>query len=451
MRLAAIWSLLLLLAVSLGCGSAGLSSSSSTQAANPSSVSVTLQPVQPASPVQVVATATSPSPIVQWQLAVDSTVVLKQASSAPQLTDSVPLTAGQHQITATASNSTGKTGSASVAVTIGTAGASATSLSVSLKPIPSVSPATVTATAQGPNSLTGWAVYLDSNLVYKQNTSANTITQSIPMSSGQHEIIARAWDTSGAYATASATADITTSNTTASSGGLIPNPPSSAKTWNDVEEMKGWSDCGACAGNPSGTGPVGKYWFKQGVTSPSLDGNSMETYIGGWVPWADNVFGFHFGPQNWANHILYTVHFLWNAPKTTSADGSYVVQAAEFDSFFFSNGFKYMFGTQCDYAGGYWGIWNGPENKWQNTSVKCNKFPPNQWHTVTWYGERDQNQKKVHFVALAVDGHQSKIDRWMDAVGSGSNDDSGIQFQQDSDRYGSPWNAWVDQISLTVW
>jgi len=441
-----------LLGAALGCGSAGMSSNSA-RTATPSNVSVTLQPVQPASPVQVVASATSPYPIKQWQLAVDSTPVWQQASSQPQIVQSIPLAAGQHQITVTATNSAGSAGSSSVAVTIPASGAAgaATTLSVALRPLGSSSPATVSAVAQGPNPLTGWALYLDGNLVDKLNTSSGTLTDTVQMTTGKHQIIARVWDNSGAYASATATADITASAATATTGSLMPTPPSSAKTWNGVEEKHGWSDCGACAGNPGGTGPTGDYWFKQGVSSPSLDGNSMETYIGGWVPWADNVFAYHFGPQNWANHILYTVHFFWNASKTRSGDGAYVVQAAEFDSYFFSNGFKYMFGTQCDYAGGYWGVWNGPDNKWQNTSLKCNNFPPNQWHTITWYLERDQNQKKLHFVAISVDGHQSKIDVWMPAVGSGTTDDSGIQFQQDSDQYGSPWNAWIDQVSFTIW
>jgi len=445
--------LLFLLGLALGCGSAGMSSSSLRQNNSPSNISVTLQPVQPVSPVQVNASATSPYPIAKWQVAVDSKVVWQQTGSQPSIAQSIPISAGQHQITATATNSSGDSGSSSVSATISSSAAAgyAPVLSVSLQPISSSSPATVTAVAQGPQPLTGWALYVDGNLVDKQNTSAATFTEPVQMTTGKHQVLARVWDSTGSYATATATADITASTASSTSGSLIPMPPSSAQTWNKVEEKHGWSDCGACAGNPSGTGPKGNYWFKQGVTSPSLDGNSMETYIGGWVPWADNVFAYHFGPQNWANHILYTVHFLWNAPKTRGADGAYVVQAVEFDSYFFSGGFKYLFGTQCDYAGGYWGIWNGPDNKWQNTSLKCEKFPPNQWHTITWYGERDQNTKKVHFVALSVDGSQSKVDSWMDAVGSGSTDDSGIQFQQDSDRYGSPWNAWIDQVSLTIW
>ena len=438
--------LLLLLIGAFGCGSGGFRPSSTS--ASSANISVSLQPVQPASPARVIASASSPYAIARWRVFVDSALAWQQASSAPTITASIPLSLGAHHITATATNTAGSSASASAAVTVGT---SASTLSVALGTLSSSSPTTISATAQGPHPLTGWALYLDGNLAVQQNTSASTFTQTVQMTTGQHQVLARVWDNTGAHAETTGTADITASAASFTTGSLIPAPPSSAKTWHNIEERSGWSGCGACAGNPSGTGPKGNFWFKQGVSSPSLDGNSMETYIGGWVPWADNVFGYHFGPQSWANHIIYTAHFLWNAPKTRSADGNYVVQAVEFDAFLFTNGFKYMFGTQCDYLGGYWGVWNGPANKWQDTSLKCNHFPPNQWHTISWYFERDQNQKKVHFVAVSVDGQQSKIDVWMNASGSSNVDDAGIQFQQDSDQFGSPWNAWVDQVSATLW
>lgn len=180
--------LLFLLGVALGCGSAGMSSSSSRQNTSPSNISVTLQPVQPVSPVQVVASATSPYPIAKWQIAVDSNVVWQETSAQPQISQSIPVSAGQHQITATATNSTGDSASSSVALTLpGSAAAepAPTTLSVSLKPLGSSSPATVTAVAQGPKPFTGWALYVDGNLVNKQNTSAGTFTQTVEMTTGQ--------------------------------------------------------------------------------------------------------------------------------------------------------------------------------------------------------------------------------------------------------------------------
>ena len=46
---------------------------------------------------------------------------------------------------------------------------------------------------------------------------------------------------------------------------------------------------------------------------------------------------------------------------------------------------------------------------------------------------------------------QHKIDIWMDATATSSSDDFGIQWQQDSDQYGSPWSAYVDEISVSIW
>lgn len=408
--------------------------------------------MQAASPLQVVASATSPLAIAKWQLFVDSTLIWEQTSSAPQISESIALSAGPHRIKVTATNTAGTSGSASTAVTIpGSATEAAASLSLAMAPIGSSSPTTISAAAQGLHPITGWALYVDSSTVYQQNTSANTLSQTVQLSTGQHQITVKVWDNTGALATVTATADIMASTSSATASSLIPTPPSSAQTWHQVEEKHGWSACGACAGNPEGTGPEGTFWFKQGVSSPSLDGNSMETYIGGGVPWADAVYAYHFGPQSWANHIIYTTHFRWSASDTRGADGNYVVQAVEFDSFFFSGGYKYMFGTQCGYVDKYWAIWNGVENKWKMLGLKCENFPPNQWHTVTWYGVRDQSKKKVHFVALAVDGKEAKVDAWMDATPSSTSDDSGIQFQQDSDRYGSPWYAWIDQVTVTIW
>jgi hypothetical protein len=251
MRIAASLLLAILLAAICACGPTTMSSGNGTQPVTaPATISVTLQPLQPTSPAQVVATATSAYPVTKWQLFVDSFLILNQSSSLSQMKQAVILGPGKHQITAKAYNSAGTSGSATVSVTIAGSSTSTTSpvapsLSVTMKPLGSSSPVTVSATAQGPNPLIGWNIYVDSELVLKQNTSANTISQSVSMSSGRHQVIARVWDTAGAYASAVATVDITGSNAAGSttSGGMIPKPPSTAKTRSQVEEKSGWVGC----------------------------------------------------------------------------------------------------------------------------------------------------------------------------------------------------------------
>ena len=315
------------------------------------------------------------------------------------------------------------------------------------------SPLTVKGTASSTRAITGWAIYIDSVLAFRQNTSATQISQSHTFSTGTHQVVVRAWDSSGAFGSAYLTANVYTASggTTTTTGSLIPTPPSWAKTWTEIEEKTGWKSCGACAGNVSGSGPVTTFWFKQWITSPALSGKSMEGYIGGYVPYANDLFYYYLGPQNGANHAVWSASFLWNAPKVYNSDGKYVIQAMEFDSYFSQAGFKYMFGSQCDFMRQTWDIWNNTGNYWQHTGVTCKGFAPNQWHTITWFIERDPVKKYLHYAALKVDATEYKINIWVPAVGTNWGDSFGVQWQQDSDRFGNPWYEWVDKIKASVW
>ena len=316
------------------------------------------------------------------------------------------------------------------------------SVSVSVQPAGSTSPADIVATASSGHAITGWCIYIDSALVFRQNTSATKISEWLSMSAGTHHVVVTAWDSTGANGSGYLTVNIGGGG----SANLIPAPPSNGKFFNNIDNMTGWSGCTTCA-----NGPVAQYWMKQFVSSPSLDGSGIEAWIGGYVPWADDLFVRKFGPQNWANHIEYTMSFQWNASRTKQPNGAYVVQAMEFDSYFSTNGFKYMFGSQCDYAAGHWDIWNNTGRYWQHTSVACQKFGPGQWHKITWYLTRDQNTKYLHYVALQVDNTQYNINVWVPAVGSSWGDDFGVQFQQDTDGAGDPWYEWVDKVNAAIW
>lgn len=228
---------------------------------------------------------------------------------------------------------------------------------------------------------------------------------------------------------------------------LIPKPPSSAKVFNDVDQMSGWVGCDKCANGVRAT-----FWFKQNVSSPSLDGRSMLGYIkGGYKLWADDLFVKEFGDQRNKNHILWSTTFKWNAPKIRQPNGRYVVQAIEFDTLFLDNGYKYWFGTQCGYAHGTWDLWNMSGRYWEHLSLPCQKWAPGSWHNVTWYLERDPVKKYVHFVTLQVDGKQYYINRWMRAVGVAAGHNFKVQWEQDTDMYGDPWYMWVDKMKVTLW
>lgn len=272
------------------------------------------------------------------------------------------------------------------------------------------------------------------------------------MSSGTHHLAVKAWDTSGAngaaYLTVTAGNYSASSTSTSTGSGLVPIPPSNAKYFNNVDQMSGWTACSACA--QSGT--ASSYWFKQWVASPSLDGKSMQSYIkGSYGAWADNLFVKKFGDQTWARHIEYSTNFLWNAPKTRQGNGAYVVQAIEFDARMLIGNFKYLFGTQCNYAHGTWDIWSNTGRYWQHTAIPCQKWGPNSWHKVTWYFTLDSNTKYLHYAALKVDGKEYKVDKWLAAGAVPYNKEFLIQFEQDTDQNGDPWYLWTDKTQVVLW
>jgi len=227
----------------------------------------------------------------------------------------------------------------------------------------------------------------------------------------------------------------------------VPTPPSNAKWYSSVDDMSGWTACSGCTGNGGAT-----YWYKQGVSSPSLDGKSMQTYIKGpYGTWSDNLFVKKFGDQTWARHIEWSMNFLWNAPKTKQSNGTYVVQAIEFDARMLIGEFKYLFGTQCSYGHGTWDIWNNASRYWQHTGVSCQRWGPNTWHKVTWYLEIDNTHKYLHYVGLKVDGTEYWINKWLAAGSVPYNKEFLIQFEQDTDLNGDPWYLWADQIKVALW
>ncbi len=316
------------------------------------------------------------------------------------------------------------------------------SVTVYAKSSGSASPVTISGTASSSYAITGWDIYVDANLVFRQNTSSKSISKSLSMSSGTHKVVVKAWDASGANGSGYLTVNI------GNSSGLIPAPPSGAKYFNNVDQMSGWTKCSACANKV----PADSYWFKQWVGSPSLDGASMETYIKGhYGAWADDLFVKRFGDQTWARHIELTMNFLWNAPKTKQGNGAWVVQGMEFDSRMLIGDFKYLFGTQCDYARGIWDIWNNTKYYWQHTAIPCQKWGPNSWHKITWYFTLDNTTKYLHYAALRVDGVDYKVDAWLPAGSVPYNKEFLIQFEQDTDLNGDPWYMWVDRVQVALW
>ena len=152
-----------------------------------------------ASPVRVVATASSVNPITAMRIYVDS--VSKYANTANRIDTLVSMTTGRHTVVVQAWDSKGTVFKAQVAITVGTApppppppttGVTVTS---PRNGGTLASPIHVVASAFSANTITAMRIYLDGISVYANTT--NKIDTLVKAATGLHNITVQAWDSKG--------------------------------------------------------------------------------------------------------------------------------------------------------------------------------------------------------------------------------------------------------------
>jgi hypothetical protein len=304
------------------------------------------------------------------------------------------------------------------------------------------SPFTLTANATSQYQIVGWHVYLDGNNVFTAGVT-NSITATITASAGNHQIVTRAWDSSGAYGSFTETVMVTSGGGGGGGGGGngLPTPPPGAIVFNNIDDRSNWSTCHdpSCAG---GSGE-GTYWMAQDQQNPSRDGTATEFYNSG--SWANSLWTQKLGANN-------NVHnFLWDFWIYVDSESQTYGQALEFDAFQFVNGYNYMMGSQCDYGGGKWDTWNETTGHWIPTSLTCTKFSPNTWHHIQWYMTTNTSAHTYTYVTLVIDGSGHSINYTGHALYNGWGNNLGVQWQLDDNAAGGGYEEWTDKSTLTVW
>jgi len=301
------------------------------------------------------------------------------------------------------------------------------------------SPFTIAASATSGYRITGWMVYLDGDAVYSAGQQ-NSINGSINASQGNHQLVTRAWDSSGAYGSVYQNISVSGGGNGGGGNGL-PTPPSWAIVFNDIEDRGNWQWCNSpsCAGG-SGNGT---YWMAQHQSNPSRDGSSMEFFNSG--VW-DNALWFQkLGANNGVHNFLWDF-YIWVDSNSLSG-----AQALEFDAFQFVGGYNYMIGSQCDYGRGFWDTWDEASGHWMQTSISCPKFSPNTWHHIQWYETTNTSAHQYTYVTLVVDGHSYPVNVTRNARNLGWGDNLGVQWQLDVNASGEGYHEWVDSAVLTIW
>ncbi len=301
------------------------------------------------------------------------------------------------------------------------------------------SPFTLAANASG--TITGWQVYLDGVSVYSAGRT-NSINATISGATGTHQLVTRAWDSSGAYGDVTEQITITSGGGGGGGGGNgLPTPPGNAIWYNNIQNRGNWSWCHdpGCAG---GSGR-GSYWMAQHQSSPSRTGSSMEFFNSG--VWANALFWQKVGANN-------NVHnFLWDFWIYLDGNSQTAGQALEFDAFQFVGGYNYMIGSQCDYGAGKWDTWDETSGHWDHSSITCSKFSPNSWHHIQWYITTNTGSHTYTYKVLVVDGHSYTVNITHSAKNLHWGDNIGVQWQLDVNATGQGYHEWVDSASLAIW
>ncbi len=389
------------------------------------------------SPVTFKAYASSGYPITGWRIYVDNTSVY-QAGTTSSISASVAMSTGTHQVIVRAWDSTDASSSSNLTVAVSSSSGVSVSVSSPANYATVSSPATINAYASSGYAISGWHIYVDGNSVYSAG-STGSISAPVSMSSGTHQVIVRAWNSTGAYGSTSLTLNVSGGT---SGGG--PTPPSYAIKYANLEQTTNWGKCSSAS--CSGGTVAWSFYNAPYQSSPSLDGASTMFYIYG-GSYADALWWIKPGNNASPTHAIFEFSVYADSNSYNYAE------ALEFDFIQVSGGRKYNFSTQCNYGTGTWDTWNESTQHWVHSNVHCVKFSPNTWHQVKWAVERVGYQ--THYLSITIDGVTYPISStyaYQPAPAtSWTNGALIFQVQQDLNSKGGSFKEWVDKANIYLW
>ncbi len=146
--------------------------------------------------VKALATPSAGRSITGWYVYLDGMPVYN-TGAVTSINANVTAAGGSHTLLVRAWDSTGAYGSQIMIVQVGTVAVNATT---PMNGATVDSPVNIQASAASGHNITGWYIYVDGAPAYQQ-TNGSSINASVTMSSGTHNVMVRAWDSTGAYGT----------------------------------------------------------------------------------------------------------------------------------------------------------------------------------------------------------------------------------------------------------
>jgi hypothetical protein len=247
---------------------------------------------------------------------------------------------------------------------------------------------------------------------------------------GQHTLTLTAYDKTDA-AVGSTSSTITISGQT--------SPAAMSK----LQDISSWQWCTqqlagtACA---SGIGQASSTQT-QNLATPSLSGASAQYSLGGTTGYSNALWWISLGGGTPLNTFTYDLDFY--------IDNASAVEALEFDVNQSYGGIRYTWGTECSFLNTHkWDVWNPLTEKWVPSSAPCNTVTSNKWHHLTWQFDRVNNQ--VHYISVTLDGTTMPLNLTFPPQPNWKEEDIDIAFQMDGNYHQTPYNVWLDNVTLTA-
>jgi len=277
----------------------------------------------------------------------------------------------------------------------------------------------------------------------------------LALGAGTYDIAVQEWDNCGWSSKATLTLTVGTSSVPKTT------PPPAGTTFANLQSQKGWSGyallppswgiCSTC----TSTGSRLSWSWKQGVSSPSMDGLTTSSYYGGGtVKWGDVLWNNHligaFSSQGISdsNHTLVpTLHNFTYDVYFWVKDAS-VSQAMEFDINQFTGGKSYIWGHECRIAGGHeWDVYDNVNKRWVPTGIACNPMSGAWNHLVINVQRTSTNQ--LLFKTITLNGKTGTVNRTYAPTSTSWNGVT-INYQLDGNRNGRPYTVYLDKLNFTI-
>jgi hypothetical protein len=214
------------------------------------------------------------------------------------------------------------------------------------------------------------------------------------------------------------------------------SPDANIYSFRQIQTLSGWQSCGSCAGIAA-AGPTSTHTMTRFISSPSLSGASSQYTISSSSSYADALWWKQLGRHDGVTRFVYDVFFFIKNPSAA--------QALEFDVNYADGVHRWIFGTQCNIAGGHWDIYGNASGGWRSTGVGCAPPKASTWHHLVWEFKRSSNQ--VVFVAFTYDGVRHTINRSFPAKSSTVHE-LNVAFQMDMTKSHTTYSTWLDKATL---